>query len=263
MQRAESLTRQLAAHLRDPDRHPPPTGWEERRTAIYRRLFIKNVTDLLSGNFPVARQILGTTEFASLVRHFYAEHASHTPLFPEIAREMLRFVEERPEYWVERWPFLYELMHYEWVELALAISAEDIDAVEVDPAGDLANGIPVVSPLVWRLAYHYPVEQLNVDFQPVEAPPQPTFLVVWRDRADQVRFLRSNPVAAQLLSQLAEDAQYSGLQQLQRLAQALGSSEPAAVIQAGLNMLQDWRARDILLGSRAERSGAGSAEQTA
>jgi hypothetical protein len=248
MQRAEALTRQLAAHLRDPAAHPPPSGWEERRTAIYRRLFINNVTDLLSGNFPVARRILGEAEFAALVRHFYAEHASHTPLFPEIAREMLRFVEERPEYWADRWPFLHELMHYEWVELALAISTEEIDAVEVVPEGDLASGIPVVSPLVWRLAYHYPVEQLDVDFQPSAPPPQPTFLVVWRDRADQVRFLRTNPVAAQLLSQLAEDPQHTGLAQLQRLAAAIGSNEPETVIAAGLGMLQDWHARDILLG---------------
>ena len=122
MQRAEQLTRSLAAHLRDPDAHPAPAGWEERRTAIYRRLFINNVINLLAGNFPVARRILGEERFAEMVRRFYAEHQSHTPLFPEIAREMLRFVEEQPQYWAEQWPFLYELMHYEWVELALAIS---------------------------------------------------------------------------------------------------------------------------------------------
>lgn len=249
MQRAEALTRELAAHLRDPDRHPAPPGWEERRTAIYRRLFINNVINLLAGNFPVARRILGEDGFAALVRLFYIEHASHTPLFPEIAREMLRFVENSPQHWAERWPFLYELMHYEWVELALAISEQSLDDVVVDAEGDLASGVPVVSPLAWRLAYHYPVEQLDVGHQPAEAPEQPTFLVVWRDRNDQVRFLRTNAVAAQLLAQLAEDPSRSGLQQLQLLAQAIGSAQPEAVIAAGINMLADWRKRDIILGT--------------
>jgi uncharacterized protein len=249
MQRAEQLTRGLAAHLRDPSAHPAPTGWEERRLAIYRRLFINNVLNLLGGNFPVALKVLGEQDFAALVRRFYAEHASHTPLFPELAREMLRFVEEHPQHWTERWPFLYELMHYEWVELALAISPEEIDAVAADPDGDLAEGIPQVSPLLWRLAYHYPVERIDADHQPREAPAEPTFLAVWRDRSDQVRFLRTNPIAAQLLNQLAEDPQHSGLEQLRRLATAIGSKQPDAVIQAGLGMLRDWRERDILLGT--------------
>ena len=249
MQRAEQLTRSLAAHLRDPDAHPAPAGWEERRTAIYRRLFINNVINLLAGNFPVARRILGEERFAEMVRRFYAEHRSHTPLFPEIAREMLRFVEEQPQYWAEQWPFLYELMHYEWVELALAISNESIDSVSTDPDGDLANGIPVVSPLAWRLAYHFPVEQLDTSFQPTEAPSQPTFLVVWRDRSDQVRFLRTNPIAAQLLNQLAENPTLSGLAQLQQLAAAIGSQQANAVIEAGMAMLRDWREREILLGT--------------
>jgi hypothetical protein len=250
MQKAELLTRGLAAHLRDPAAHPAPAGWEERRTAIYRRLFINNVLNLLSGNFPVACKVLGEKEFTTFVRHFYAEHASHTPLFPEIAREMLRFVEENPQYWAERWPFLYELMHYEWVELALAISAEEIDAVPADRDGDLASGIPQVSPLLWRLAYHYPVERIGADYQPMQPPAEPTFLAVWRDRADQVRFLRTNPIAAQLLNQLAEDPQHSGLEQLRQLATAISSQQPDAVIQAGLGMLTDWRDRDILLGTQ-------------
>ncbi len=246
--RAEALTRQLAAHLRDPSQHPAPEGIEDRRLRIYRRLFIGNVRSLLEGNFPVAAKILGEHEFATLVRRFYSEHASHTPYFPEIAREMLRFIEENPDCWAERWPYLYELMHYEWVELALGISSEEIDQVEHRREGDLLGEVPVVSPLAWRLAYHYPVEQLSVDYTPSEAPPEPTFLVVWRDREDKVRFLKLNPLSAQLIANLAEQPGHSGKDQLLALAQATGAPDPEAFVQAGLGMLEDWRSRDIILG---------------
>ena len=247
--RAEELTRALAAHLRDPSVHPAPAGIEDRRLRIYRRLFIGNVRSLLSGNFPVAAKILGEHEFSQLVRRFYAEHASHTPYFPEIAREMLRYIEEHPESWSERWPFLYELMHYEWVELALGISAEEIDQVDYQPDGDLLEQIPVVSPLAWRLAYHFPVEQLSVDYTPAEPPPEPTFLVVWRDRNDKVRFLKLNPLSAQLIANLAEQPTQSGRSQLLAMAQATGAPDPEGFVQAGVGMLADWRDRDIILGT--------------
>jgi len=254
MNRAETLTRALAAHLRDPSQHPAPEGIEDRRMRIYRRLFIGNVRSLLGGNFPVAAKILGEHEFAQPVRRFYSEHASHTPYFPEIAREMLRFIEENPDYWCERWPFLYELMHYEWVELALGISAEEIDAVSCDAEGDLLEQIPLVSPLAWRLAYHFPVEQLSVDYTPEEPPAEPTFLVVWRDRADKVRFLRLNPLAAQLIANLAEQPSSSGRSQLLAMAEATGAPDAEAFVQAGLGMLEDWRRRDIILGTRKAAS---------
>ena len=84
----------LSRHLRDPS-HPPPPGIEERRLAIYRDLFFNNIESLLAGNFPVIRQTLGDDAWRRLVRSFYARHRSQTPLFPEIAREFIRFLETR------------------------------------------------------------------------------------------------------------------------------------------------------------------------
>ena len=58
------------------------------------------------------------------MRAFYRDHRCQTPLFPEIAREFLRFLEARAiRRTPRRPPFLRELAHYEWVELALQIAA--------------------------------------------------------------------------------------------------------------------------------------------
>ena len=130
-----ALQREFARHLRDPELFPPPEGLEERRLKIYRELFYNNIEGLLATNFPVMRQLLGDTRWHRLVRDFYREPASHTPLFTEIGREFQRYLETRIDAGRGDPPFLTELAHYEWVELALSLDERDIDDVESALAG--------------------------------------------------------------------------------------------------------------------------------
>ena len=193
--------RAFAAHLRDPERVPPPPGIEPRRLAIYRDLFFNNLADLLGGAFPVARRILGSERWKRLIRAFYAGHHAHTPYFLELPREFLEWLQVRPERDADEPPFLDELAHYEWVELALAISEEDTPAAGPPPAAPLDAAL-AVSPLAWPLAYRWPVHRLGPGFQPVEPPATPTFIVVYRDRADAVQFLEIGAETARLLDAL-------------------------------------------------------------
>ncbi|MEN1729203.1 MAG: DNA-binding domain-containing protein, partial [Pseudomonadota bacterium] len=56
-ERLLELQRRFAGHLRDPDNVPPPEGIEDRRLAIYRRLFFNNLSNLFARNFPVIRKL--------------------------------------------------------------------------------------------------------------------------------------------------------------------------------------------------------------
>ena len=193
--------RAFAAHLRDPERVPPPPGIEPRRMAIYRDLFVNNLADLLGGAFPVARRILGGERWTRLIRRFYAGHHAHTPYFLELPREFLEWLQARPERPADEPPFLDELAHYEWVELALAISEEESPAAIAPQAAAL--DVPLaVSPLAWPLAYRWPVHRLAPEFQPTEPPATPIFVVVYRDRADAVQFLEIGAETARLLDAL-------------------------------------------------------------
>ena len=133
----------LSRHLRDPS-HPPPPGIEERRLAIYRDLFFNNIESLLAGNFPVIRQTLRDDAWRRLVRSFYARHRSQTPLFPEIAREFIRFLETRTGDGDPPW--LRELAHYEWVDLALQIAR----AATPPPWPARSPDHPAVAPVLGR-----------------------------------------------------------------------------------------------------------------
>jgi len=247
-ERLARTQRAFAAHIRDPDRHPAPDDVENRRMAIYRRLFFNNINSLLTGNFPVLRSLYSEELWLQLVRDFYAGHRCRTPLFPEVAKEFLRYLEEREPASGDP-PCMRELAHYEWVELALSLDERDIGDVPADAAGDLLSGRPVLSPLAWALSYRYPVHRIRADFQPAEPPAEATHLLVYRDRQDAVRFMQLNAVTRLLLLQLQESPGLSGRQHLSQVAHSIGHREPQRVIDAGVAVLEDLRKRDILLGS--------------
>src|SRR5688500_11566794 len=109
----------LAAYIRDPEHIAPPEGSEPRRLKVYRELFFNNVESLLAGNFPVIRRSYGPERWRTLVRAFYRDHGCRTTLSTEIAREFLRWLESGAV--ADAQPWLCELAHYEWIELALQI----------------------------------------------------------------------------------------------------------------------------------------------
>jgi hypothetical protein len=245
----------FAAHLRDPATAPAPAGIEERRLQIYRELFYNNIDSLLAGNFPVIRALRGDDAWHALVRDFYREHRSHTPLFPEIGREFLRHLESRQQADAGDPPFLLELAHYEWVELALSLDDADLAALDVDRDGDLLDGVPLPSPLAWPLAYRWPVHRIAATYQPDTPPEHPTFLLVLRDRSDEVRFKQIDALAYTLLQALHENLQRepaersNGRDLLQRLAQQLGSDTEDMFLANGAALLRQLHERDAILGT--------------
>ena len=243
----------FARHLRDPAQ-PIPAGLDPARVATYRRLFFNNVHSILSANFPVISAILDN-EWAPLVRQFYSGFQSHVPLFTELAREFVRFLEDQPDHWQERWPFLRDLAHYEWVELELMLDPADPNLLQVDREGDLWTGRPVVSPCVRLLAYAWPVHQIRPEFQPQESPAEPVFLLVYRGRKDQIGFMALNPVSARLLELLADPKLGSGAEAMAGIAAALGVADPQTLWPMARQQLEQWLERDILLGVAASSAG--------
>ena len=247
--RLDELQRRFAAHLRDPAHVPAPEGIEDRRMAVYRELFFDNIAGLLAGTFPVLHAILGAERWQRLVRDFYRLHRCHTPLFLEIPREFLDYLGDEREATADDPPYLYELAHYEWVELALAIDEQELAAVPAERDGDLLTGVPVLSPLAWPLAYRFPVHRLSPDFQPVEAPDEPSFYVARRGRDDHVGFVHVNAVTLRLVQRLQQEPGLTGAAQLEALADEVPQLDRAAVRAGGAAALREFLDADIVLGT--------------
>lgn len=237
----------LAAHIRDPVSEPAPAKIEDRRLAIYRDLFFSNISGLLAGTYPVTKDILGQDKWKDLVRDYFSRHKSHTPYFLEVSRDFLTYLEQDRGEVAGDPPFLLELAHYEWVELALSVA--DAPLPEADPDGDLLAEPLVLSPLHQVLCYRFPVHRIGPDFQPQSPPEAPTWLVVARDREDRVSFLSINEVTARLLA-LAAESSRSGMDLLRAIAQEMPQAQPEKVIDGGKDLLRLLFEKHIILGTR-------------
>ena len=246
----------LAAYIRDPAGATPPAGLEPRRLRVYRDLFLGNMRALLAGNFPVARQMLDEGRWDLLVDDFYREHASRTPLFPEVGQEFLAYLAQRNQ--PTDPPWLHELAHYEWLELALQISPATCDGIAHDPDGDLLAGAPVVSPLAWPVACAWPVHRLGPEFQPEAAPAAPTLLLLRREADGEVSFHELGALSFRLLQCIEALPTCSGRQHLLALAREADTDDVAAFVAEGAAMLAQWHRDGTVLGTRGASAGPGA-----
>lgn len=246
----QSLQTAFAAHIRDPENQAAPEAVEDRRMNIYRELFFNNINKFLASNFPVLRRLYDDVSWRQLARDFYTEHRCHTPLFPELPKEFLRYLQDQRKDRPGDPPFLLELAHYEWVELALSMDENELEDTVASPAGDLMQEVPVLSPLAWPLSYRYPVHKIGPAYKPEAPPDEATHILVYRDRSDKVRFMQLNDVSRLLLNLLQENRGLTGLELLTEITHRINHPNPSVVIDNGKKLLQEFRSKDILLGTR-------------
>ncbi len=253
-ERLHTMQMAFAGHLRNPEAVPPPTDVEDRRMEIYRGLFFRNIRSFIANSYPVLRSLYDDDDWDRLIRDFYNDHRCQTPMFPELSREFLRYLQENRPKQEDDFPFMLELAHYEWVEHALKIEVTEIDSVEADPDGNLLDESPVLSPLAWPLSYNFPVHRICRELIPREPAREPTHLLVYRRRDDRVRFMHINAVSRLLLdhlqNSLGSPAHPSGREMLRAVAGAIGRSDPDGLNTVGEQLMAGWMEKDIILGTR-------------
>lgn len=217
----QQLQQQFAAHIRNPETVAYAPSKEKpieaRRLQAYQELFFNNLEGFFTQIFPVCVEIIsynqGRERWLQIIREYMVKHDSHTPLFHELGEEFLLFLESEFQPLESDPPFLLELAHYEWVELALTVSTEvGFDAVnEVDEASGLVADLDhkyTLSPVAWPLAYEWPVHQLSTTFQPTEKPETVTTLLVYRHEDEEgtevIDFMTLTPLLYQWLVALEQ-----------------------------------------------------------
>jgi hypothetical protein len=241
---------EFAARIRDPEHAAAPADVAPKRMAAYAELFYNNIDDFLSNAFPVLRKIHDDVAWHALVRDYFSRHHARTPLFHEMPREFLHYLENERETQDHDYPFMAELAHYEWVELELLTAEDATPAYETD--GDLLAGAPVLSPLTRLLSYHYAVHQIGPDNTPGQPDSELTHLLVYRNLQDEIGFIELNPVTARLLQLLTEQPRNSGRVLLEQIATELNHPNPQTVIEGGRTILADLHQRDIILGTHSK-----------
>ncbi len=244
MSHFQDVQYQFAGHIRDPEHIRLLDDVEQRRMTIYRDLFYNNIEGFVSSAFPVLKAITSDERWHSMVRDFIVKHNCKSPLFHEISREFLSYLDDERD--LSNDPvFIKSLCHYEWVELALSISDSDVEPIAFDPEVDSLSLQLNTSPLAWPLSYPFPVHQISRDFQPQQANETPVFLLVYRDQNDAVVFMELNPVSARLIDLLNNGL--TGLKAAEQIAQELQHPNPQVVIDGAKLLIDDWLQRGILI----------------
>lgn len=194
------LQTNFTQHLRNPDSVPVPEGLDPRRMGIYSSLIFHNISSLVSDFFPVIRSLMTDDEWDSLVREFFITYQAETPYFPKLADEFLQFLLGReganhtPDY-------LLPLAHYEWLELCLFLSESELPGSPVDPESLQSKRLELTD-LAIPVAYDYPVHQIRSDWVENECP---TYLLLFRDKTDSVRFFEIQSLAFELLTAMRDN----------------------------------------------------------
>lgn len=243
---------EFASHLRDPEKRAAPADVEDRRMQIYRDLFFNNVSSFLANSFRVLRSCMDDERWNALIRDFYRDHSSRSPLFTKLSKEFLTYLSDEREPRADDLPFMSDLAHYEWVEVELIMSPDPQIDTNFDADGDLLDEQPFLSPLAWGLSYNYPVNEIDKDHQPACPAEAPVHFVVYRNNDDDVKFVKLNVVSARLFALIDTDPQLSGRDALEQIATELEHPNPDVVIAGGLSILRQWHDLGIVLGTRTD-----------
>ncbi|MDH5407683.1 MAG: putative DNA-binding domain-containing protein [Gammaproteobacteria bacterium] len=237
----------FAAHIRNPQTNPRPDDVEARRMKIYNELFYNNVEDFMSSSFPVLREITADDKWHQMIRHYFHNHKAKTPLFPEMPREFLYYLEHERQPAEDDFKFMLELAHYEWAELALSLSEHKHENNSFDTAkGEISEIIPALSSLAWLLHYEFPVHQIGPDFLPENPGEQASYLLMYRDAEDEIHFMELNPVTARLLQFINDKKELNCQQLLTLIVEELNHPDPQLVFNGGLEILGDLFARKVI-----------------
>jgi hypothetical protein len=236
---------EFAAYIRDPQRNPAPADVKESRMIMYRELFFNNIEGFLSGNFPVLRKILNDQQWFALVQDFFVKHPCQSPHFSQIPEEFLDYLQNERDGSGD-FPFMLELAHYEWVEMALSIAKEEVVYGNPDLNNFFKQSV-CLSPLAWSLAYQYPVHKIAPVFLPLEPPEQLTFLIVYRNSEDNVNFIEITPMTYRLLEIIQEHEKLLVEDCLQQVAEESNHPDPEMIIAGGLQILKELAEKTIII----------------
>ncbi|MEJ2670092.1 MAG: putative DNA-binding domain-containing protein [Gammaproteobacteria bacterium] len=249
-----AMQRAFAAHLRNPEKHLPPTELDQRRAATYCELFYNNVEGFIRNGFPVIFSLMSHQEWHSLIRDFYEQHECRTPYFTAVGREFVAYLESERAACTDDRPFLLELAYYEWLEVDVRICPDpEVDVIYDASNDDLLDSPIVMSPFVRPVQFQYPVHQIKRDFQPKTPPEHATFLVVYRNRDEGVSFLTVNVLTWRLIQLLQGEERggkpWTGRQAMEALAAEAPQLPLSTILDFGAPFLSELKDKGLILGS--------------
>ncbi|MNH54165.1 hypothetical protein D3C73_58760 [compost metagenome] len=193
----QTMQQQFCDWIRDPDLELPQALPAERMQ-IYRDLLFNNVSSFIELVYPVARAMLPDLKWQQLLSEFFQKAQCRSPLYNDISLEFREYLTDQQHPILQEYPWLAELLQFEWLELYL-------DTVEIEDVVLHENYAWQLSTKVWALVYQYPVYTWTTLTTQEQVELSPGAVMVWRDDQDRVCIEQLSPLFAMLIEQLTQN----------------------------------------------------------
>ncbi len=249
---------QFVDYLRNPPTDESVPETLPARVNVYAKLLHSKINGSLRTCFPILRELLGETQWHTLVQDFIKVHCCQSPLYREIPDEFVDYLmHETPQ--IELPEFIIDLAHYEWMELILE-TENSVNAPPILPVNDdLLTIIPALNPVLHLLHYRYPVQSINATDEywknwqdrliPYEQ--EPVILAGIRDTDYKIHFIKLNPVTARLI-ELMQEGLSTSEQALLELAAEMHYGDLETILPFGIDILQQLTTQQIIIGAQHE-----------
>lgn len=148
------LQSQLGAYCRT-GKNKPLTSIPEH-TQEYRRLVNGVLKDTLNNAFPMTKNLIGKKRWKKSIKYFFSNHACQTPQTWKLPLEFINYYNEVPFPFKKNFPFLNELLQYEWLEIEVFLM-EDILIPPYKEFDNKHTSIIIPNPEIRILPLSYPI----------------------------------------------------------------------------------------------------------
>lgn len=167
-----------------------------KRADHYRRL-VKNIVDgALDNAFPIAKSNIAENDWEDLKQFFFENHKSPEPQVWKFPFQLFLFVQDNDLEIKNKYPFIYELLYFEWMEME--VHAQENEKLEEYKliASNFQN--VYLNPYFLFEHFTYPIHKENIENY--EENMGDYFIHCWRDyKEHNVSYKELDPVDAVFL----------------------------------------------------------------
>lgn len=201
MNKTELAQKQLGLYCKS-GQNEPTTSIQEN-TFHYRRLVTNVVKNTLSNAYPLTFKLLGKSQFEKAVQFFFETHACKENQVWKLPLEFYQFYSANNFPFEHNYPFLVELLLFEWLEIEVFMMPNEKIA-PFKKQGNIETDSFISNPELRIQVLHYPLHE-KVAQTITDEDYGNYFISVHRNQEDyQVYFNEISYQHAQILLQLYE-----------------------------------------------------------
>jgi hypothetical protein len=190
----------LAAYCRT-GKLPAIPGINLENVTHYRRLVYNVVDDMLQNAYPLTFELLTAKEWKNAVNDFFINHSCQSPQVWYMPKEFYEYLSESKHALLKKYPFMEELLWFEWIELEMFMMEDK--TVKAESSGDILFSKLVLNPEHKLLSFQYPVHRKNPKFI-THSDRGNYFLIAHRNSEGDVIFTDCTPALVRMIEYLAE-----------------------------------------------------------